>query len=24
VALGIGLSWARLRQRATGEVEINP
>lgn len=23
VALGIGLSWARLRQRATGEVETN-
>ena len=24
VALGIGLSWARLRQRATGEIETNP
>lgn len=24
IALGIGLSWARIRQRATGEVEINP
>lgn len=23
VALGIGLSWARLRQRATGEIETN-
>ena len=23
IALGIGLSWARLRQRATGEVETN-
>src|SRR5687767_15986492 len=23
VALGIGLSWARLRQRATGELETN-
>ena len=24
VTLGIGLSWARLRQRATGEIETNP
>ena len=24
VLLGIGLSWARLRQRATGELEVNP
>ena len=23
IALGIGLSWARLRQRVTGEVETN-
>jgi hypothetical protein len=23
IALGIGLSWAKLRQRATGEVEMN-
>ncbi|HVF64804.1 MAG TPA: DUF6524 family protein [Casimicrobiaceae bacterium] len=24
IILGIGLSWARMRQRATGEVEVNP
>lgn len=24
IVLGIGLSWARLRQRATGEIETNP
>jgi len=24
VVLGIGVSWAKLRQRATGEMEMNP
>jgi hypothetical protein len=24
IALGIGLSWAKMRQRVTGEIEANP
>src|SRR5687768_12923128 len=24
IMLGVGLSWARMRQRVTGEIETNP
>jgi hypothetical protein len=24
IVLGVGVSWAKLRQRASGEIETNP